>query len=160
MKERFRLMKIPVTHHSDGREAWDKDLYGFIRIRGIVLSVIVTISFAAATSTGAPWWITLLPSNEHALKLAVIITIVLTIFSWGIVITYGLLYLRKRTIRSLKVKYLLHQLAHRARDIQASWGKNPREIDFKTTIQTFASLVQEYFKELIWDKDNTVRHDF
>ena len=66
---------------------------------------------------GAPWW---WPANvpaEITVDLRYLFLIVFLVF--GGLFTLTLIYLRKRTMRSLETKYYLHQLAHDIREKQS-----------------------------------------
>lgn len=104
--------KQPVDHFIDGRDSWRLGLLGFFpRIKGIALSGVITI-----VSMGAPWWWPNNISNQYEINLKLTITIL--VFMAGSAFTGSFYYLRHRSIRSLNIKYCLHQLAHDIRDRQ------------------------------------------
>jgi hypothetical protein len=142
-------LSAPVTHHTDGRSSWSQDAKGFVRWRGITLSAALAMFITIVTTTGAPWWLSHLPKTSVELKYVVICTIVI----WGTTLTLSLIYLRYRSRRSLRVKYLLHRLAHSGRDIQTKLEKENGNVDLTAVMKDFANLTQAYFKELIPHKD-------
>lgn len=87
----------------------------------------------------------MLPAKSVDLKHIVIISI----FLLGLLFSLGLWYLRRRSMRSLNVKYLLHQLAHFARDTQVLLAKASSEIRLRDVTSSYAGRVKEYFEELL-----------
>jgi len=141
--------KQPVEHFSDSKEAWNNELFGLTRYSGIFASGLLTVAFTALTTTGAPWWSSFLPVKSIELKHIVITSM----FLLGLLFTLGLWYLRRRSMRSLNVKYLLHQLAHFARDTQVLLAKASSEIRLKDVTSDYAGKIKEYFEELLPNTD-------
>lgn len=140
--------KASVEHFSDGREAWPGQSIGyFTRFRGIFISGLSTLVFTILVATGPPWWAECF--QEEVIELPIKWVGVFSVALIGIILTAGLFYLRVRTIRSLQVKYLVHQIAHRARDIQTALGNTSEDVHLKDSAKDFVILVQEYFRELI-----------
>lgn len=102
----------PVDHYIDVRDSWKVGLLGFFtRIKGIVLSGVITVA-----SMGAPWWWPDGVNNQYEINLKWAIATL--IFLVGATVTGLFYFLRFRSIRSLKIKYHLHQLTHDIRDRQ------------------------------------------
>lgn len=104
--------KQPVNHYVDGRDAWRIGVHGFFtKAKVICISGLITI-----LSMGSPWW---WPDNipgkkEINLKWAAFVLF----FMIGGGVVSLLYYLRNRAIRSLNIKYYLHQIAHDLRQRQ------------------------------------------
>jgi hypothetical protein len=150
-------MKQPVTHYTEGRNAWNLGVVGsLIRARGIV----ATAGFAAITM-GVPWWWP--NSSPSQLEISLPASIVAIALVGSLVLS--LIYLRRRTIRSLTMKYLLHRLTHNTRDRQTvlhsklapgksySKGKLTKELELMLT--ELCQNLSDYFQTLIGDNSIT-----
>ncbi|MCP4746927.1 MAG: hypothetical protein GY874_12440 [Desulfobacteraceae bacterium] len=142
----------------DGREAWKIGFSGFFsQIKGNVITVVLTIILSA----GAPWW---MPKNisttKHDINLLSIITVLIIII--GVSLAIGFMYLKKRSIRSLDIKYQTHQLEHYLRDHQSDMFRlsegNPTLPELKQIYDLYLSEVSNKFRNFfrVLIKDNTI----
>src|SRR5665213_877826 len=150
-----------VEHFVSGQDAWQLGVFGFLsRLRGIG----ITLAVAVATM-GIPWWwrhdlfsgVITLPLARVFIALAFVV---------GTVAVAGLLYLRRRAIRSLEVKNQLHELAHFIRDSYAAYcgaiktdpalpeGKEAK--DFGDFVSHLCERSKKYFARLLWDQNVAV----
>jgi len=152
-----------VEHYTDGRISSSIGLVGtLIRIRGILFTIALTI-----VTMGVPFWWPDSNNNVfnkiYSIKLGHAILLYSVII--GVLAIAGLIYLRKRTIRSLDIKYKLHELAHYLRDKQAgTYEKYKRiinHVDIKTEnlgfcefANSICELIKSYF--CVLTKDSTV----
>ncbi|MCG7561470.1 hypothetical protein [Pseudoalteromonas sp. McH1-42] len=145
---------MPARILYDGRESWDETVKGMIRWRGIVFgtfsSIIIPALLIFISTTGAPWWT---DSLTWETAKDAIFNGAITSLAIGSICFFGLLYLRKRTIRSLNVKYLSHQVSHKVRDWHTRLNKNPDDVSLSGALNDICNTVQELFKELIPQKD-------
>lgn len=103
-----------VDAFAEGQSAWKYGVVGFFtRIRGILL----TVGIMTATM-GSPWWLPSQVSIPLLLTASTKKVILWASFLMSIILVCGFLYLRKRTLRSLDIKALLHNFAHYLRDYQ------------------------------------------
>lgn len=137
----------------DGRKALSVGIPGFFtRWRGVA-----TVLIPALVTMGVPWWWpwtwgTTTVSNIYALAVGV--------GTMGVIISVGLVYLRRRTERSLAIKSFLHQLSHHLRDhlVQhlrdadhGSLLRSRGRAMYFTDMRRTCSLVAKYFKLLLGD---------
>lgn len=112
-------MRRCVDPYTEGRSAWTYGTIGFFtRLRGLLATVAVTL-----VTMGAPWWLpdkVTIPATYTAPTRATIVTATLLV---GASLLGGFIYLRKRTIRSLDIKALLHDFSHYLRDYQTKLFK-------------------------------------
>ncbi|MBK7952706.1 MAG: hypothetical protein IPK02_01365 [Candidatus Accumulibacter sp.] len=152
-------MKQPVTHYTEGRNAWNLGVVGsLIRVRGLAVTATVTL-----VTMGAPWWWP--QSTPSKLEFSLSFFIAAIVLVCGGMFFASLIYLRRRTIRSLNMKYLLHRLTHNARDRQTalhsklipgkpySKGKLTKELELMLT--ELCQNLSDYFKTLIGDESIT-----
>jgi hypothetical protein len=99
-----------VEHFTEGKEAWRLGVLGFFtRTRGQIGAAII-----AFLAMGVPWW---WPRNyTETITISTKTLIVAILFVVGVLVVAGLCYLKKRSLRSLDIKYYLHGLAHYIRD--------------------------------------------
>jgi hypothetical protein len=129
--------KQPVDHFVDVMDSWRLGLLGFFtRYSGLSISGIIFTGL----SMGTPWWWPSSINNKYEIDLQWVTGI--SIFTIGTVVFLLFYYLRKRSIRSLKIKYYLHQLSHDIRERQSelhdklspgkkfSKGKLKKELEF------------------------------
>jgi hypothetical protein len=160
----FKRKPSSVEYYLEGREAWQ---YGFIgrliRVRNIVIQILIQIFIPIFFLTAPPWWAKLF----HPL-LSDYVVINSTIYYTGIFLyccilqILVLIYLRKRTLRSLNIKYYLHQLAHQIRDKEAEFYKQTNqgedysklkiEEQLKNYLHQLVELLKKYFKLLLNQK--------
>lgn len=154
--------KPPVEYYLEGRDAWRRGFAGvFLRIRSILFSILLSI----ALLTGPPWWWSKIcpnfSSGAFVINPSYYITGVLLYFS--VLFVLGIVYLRKRTLRSLFIKYYLHQLTHQVRDKEAElyshvvpnkkYSKAKLEKQLKVYLNHLSELVKKYF-QLLLKKEN------
>lgn len=97
-----------AEHFVDGKRAWELGFIGFFsKLRGLYATALVTVA-----TMGVPWWWPQLPSSIEEAK-GMFALAVLGVGGSSLV---GLTYLRRRSIRSLEVKAVLHWMAHDLRD--------------------------------------------
>lgn len=153
-------MKQPVAHYTEGRNAWNIGFVGgLIRFRGIA----ATVAFTGLTM-GAPWW---WPesSSRDPIHVSIPVLVAASALMCGGLFALSLIYLRKRTIRSLNMKYLLHTMTHNTRDKQTalhaklapgraySKGKLTKELELM--LAELCQNLSEYFRTLTGDETIT-----
>ncbi|BAO45098.1 hypothetical protein [Thiolapillus brandeum] len=106
--------KQPVDHFVDVMDSWRLGVLGFFtRYTGLSVSGVLFTGL----SMGSPWW---WPETiEKKYEIDVQWAAGITIFTIGCLVFLAFYYLRKRSIRSLKIKYYLHQLPHDIRERQS-----------------------------------------
>lgn len=144
-----------VSHYSDGRNAWKVGFLGFmLRFKGLAIASCITI-----ISMGVPWWF---PANvPDNIQVNRKLLIVLTLLFVGSLSLSLLIYLRKRTIRSLEIKYNLHLIAHEIRDKQTelheslipgkNYPKSKLNKELEILLKQICENVANHFKELTGD---------
>jgi len=145
-----------VEPYSEGRNAWLNSKISFLlRIRGIAFSIAVSIIFL----TSKPfWWDSIpIPHKQIAIDNIIVTSIGLSF----IALIMGIIYLRKRTIRSLDVKYLLHQFTHDIRDAHSQLfrkiaNKNPSNLaqNYQNHLKLVIDYSKDYFRKIT--NDNTI----
>ena len=151
-------MKTPIRLLIDGRSTWDEVALGYTRIRGILYSALASITLVILTTTGAPWWLgwsTSVFSSTTQVDLGAVFLYlsIAIIFVLGLICVLGLIYLRKRAIRSLNIKYLLHQVSHKARDIHTQLKSSPPSVDLKVSVEQICNIIQDLFEALTGNND-------
>lgn len=107
-----------VEHYTTGREAWKVGFIGVLsRLRGQVLTLVLML-----LTMSTPWW---WPRSLPLLVIEGRYFIVIVFGGLGILVLSGSLYLRHRAMRSLDVKFYLHDLAHYIRDANAKFAVAP-----------------------------------
>lgn len=107
-------MRRCVDPFTEGRSAWTHGKIGFFtRRRGLIITVVLML-----LTMGAPWWLPAQFAIPATVTASTRVTIVIAAFLVGVALTGGFVYLRKRTIRSLDIKALLHDFSHYLRDYQ------------------------------------------
>jgi len=142
------MAKNCVIPYFEGKNAWKADWYSFfISKRGLVASTGISILLL----TSKPWWYpNFFPTS---IPLSWIIIVLLVSF---IPVLY---YLRTRTMRSLEIKTILHDLSHNIRDNHSKWFElfhshktSITEEKYIAHIKTFLGIIQKYFIEITGDK--------
>jgi transcriptional regulator with GAF, ATPase, and Fis domain len=142
------MTKNCVMPYSEGKNAWKADWYSFfIRKRGLVISTFISLLLL----TSKPWWYP--KSFPTSISLSWIITALLLSF---IPVLY---YLRRRTMRSLEIKSILHDLSHKIRDNHSKWfeilyshKKSITEESYIMHFEALLGIIQRYFIEITNDK--------
>ena len=153
--------KLPVEYYLEGRDAWKRGFGGvFLRIRSILISIVLSVIFL----TGPPWWLSKLFPKYYIINSSYYITGVLSYFF--ILFTLGIIYLRRRTFRSLYIKYYLHQIAHQIRDKEAElyrqvvpnrkYSKSKIENHLKIYLNDISELIKRYFQLLLLLKEENI----
>lgn len=107
-------MRRCVDPYTEGRSAWTYGTIGFFtRLRGLLATAVLTL-----VTMGAPWWLPDKMKIPASLTVPTRTTIVTAALLAGTSLFGGFVYLRKRTIRSLDIKALLHDFSHYLRDFQ------------------------------------------
>lgn len=105
-----------VDSFTEGQSAWKYGVLGFFtRVRGLMFTLFITLSITLATM-GSPWWLSATSSAPSSFTVSKTWIIVLASLLVGISLIGSFIYLRKRTIRSLDIKALLHNYSHYLRD--------------------------------------------
>ena len=105
--------KQPVDHFVDVMDSWRLGVLGFFtRYSGLSVSGILFTGI----SMGTPWWWPQSINRKYEIDIQWAAGI--TIFITGVIVLLTFYYLRKRSIRSLNIKYYLHQLSHDIRERQ------------------------------------------
>ncbi len=153
----YTKQKKAVEYYLDGRNAWKRGFTGqLLRIRGILISVFISTVFL----TGPPWWFKHLPSffpDYLVIKSSFYFSgVILYFFSLLILI---IIYLRKRTLRSLLIKYFLHHLAHQSRNREAeiyrkiitdkTYSSQKIENQIKGYLARITELIKKFFQLLL-----------
>lgn len=152
-------MKQPVAHYTEGRNAWNIGFVGgLIRFRGIAATAGLT-----GLTMGAPWWWP--QSSPPPIEISLPSFVALCAVLCGGLFALSLIYLRRRTIRSLNMKYLLHSLTHNTRDRQTllhgklapgktySKGKLTKELELM--LAELCQNLSDYFRILTGDETIT-----
>lgn len=153
----YTKRKKAVEYYLDGRNAWKRGFTGqLLRIRGVLISVFISIAFL----TGPPWWFKYLPSffpDYLVIRSSIYFSGVLLYFFSLLVLI--LVYLRKRTLRSLHIKFFLHQLAHQSRNKEAeiyrkiitdkTYSSQKIENQLKVYLTKITELIKKYFQLLL-----------
>lgn len=151
--------KAPLEYYLEGRDAWKSGIIGrLLRIRSILASIGLSILFL----TGPPWWYSrIFPSFFSQKYLEINSTYYVTgvLLYFFLLFIFGLIYLRKRTIRSLHIKYYLHQLAHQIRNKEAElckhvipgkdYSMSKLEQQLKVYLIHLTELTKKYFQLLL-----------
>lgn len=117
-----KIHKKCVLHYTDGREAWKKTIsYLILSQKGIVSAVVLSI---LSMSSAPFWW----PANLKNKHINLDYLLIITAVGFVIVASSGLIYLRRRTIRSLDIKFMLHQFMHDMRDYHSRLFRYKKEI--------------------------------
>ncbi|MGI0014062.1 MAG: hypothetical protein ACREBU_11555 [Nitrososphaera sp.] len=126
-----RRKRAPIEHHIDGREAWKNELFGLVRTRDLIataaillLSLLLLYSFPILQYS--------IPANH-----------ILALFA-GFFVT-GIIYLRRRSKRSLSIKYQLHMIAYTIRERYLKINSDNTNIDVENISNGFCNLIQRYF---------------
>lgn len=150
--------KPAVEYYLEGRDAWRRGFGNvFLRIRGILISIVLSIIFL----TGSPWWLSNLFPKYYIINSSYYITGALSYFF--ILFMLGIIYLRRRTLRSLYIKYYLHQLAHQIRDKEAElyiqvhpnrkYSKSKIESHLRIYLSDISELLKRYFQLLLKEEN-------
>ena len=149
----FKNNKKCVQHYTDGREAWKKTIsYLILSRKGIAGSIILSI---LPMGSWPFWWPNNLKNKTIGLES------ILIVVSIGIVLValFGLIYLRIRTIRSLDIKFMLHQFMHDMRDYHSRLFHYKKKIyknkdkdftrEYSEHLLCIANHIRELFRRLI-----------
>jgi hypothetical protein len=143
-----------VEFFHDGRNFWKNGIIGkLLRKRGMFISGVVILS-----TMGTPWYV----NNQffdNTIEFSIIFRTIFLFFVvfFGLIIFFGLLYLRNRTLRSLRIKYSLHDIEHSLRDHQTDFFDLEEEYrstsdDNKLNSKTlFQELHNKLFIQLLKD---------
>lgn len=147
-----------VLNYAEGRDAWNSTFIATILSKkGIWSATLLSIATMGSTPF---WW----PSafKIETVEFSYVIFGLLFLFSCSISI--GLIYLRYRTLRSLDIKYLLHQLVHDIRDYHTKKFRDLKDyhtkkhVDFnqeyREHLLLLANHAREHFKRLT--NDNSI----
>lgn len=152
---RNKQTKKCVLNFTDGREAWQDTIGAFVLSKkGIVASVLLSI---LTMGSGPFWWpVALKNGTIDVYKLLLALSCILILSVLG-----GLVYLRKRTERSLDVKYILHQFVHDIRDYHSKLFRHLKEInkkknrdfaqEYKEHLLLLANHIRDLFRKLVND---------
>lgn len=148
-----------VDSYPEGLSAWK---YGvgafFIQVRGIILILLLSV----ATMGSSPWWL----PDDITIWQTIQIPTVAVIITLSLFLISGLVYLRKRTIRSLEIKALLHNFSHYLRDCQSNifkrtilqndlFDKEDSELyKFSDYMDKICEYIRDYF--VLMTHDSTV----
>ncbi len=150
-----------VDPFTEGQSAWKNGMIGFLtRGQGIALTVILT-----ASTMGFPWWWPKksILMNKYEILLSDIV--LSSGFTIGTILIIGFLYLRRRTIRSLDIKAILHNFTHYLRDHQTRVLRKTSQRDMfdkeDSTLESFREYMDhicEYAKDyfVLMTHDNTI----
>lgn len=141
-----------VNVYFEGINAWkNTKIAFFIRVKGIVISAIITVLLSCIFLTAKPFWLDMI--SVH-----IVLAILIIIIAIGLIL--GMCYLRKRTLRSLNTKAILHEFAHYIRDIHSKWfeyshthKKNISTSDYMEYANKLAFYSQKYFTQITNDKN-------
>lgn len=134
----------------EGRSAWRDGCLGQLtRWSRLVFLGFVTFG----TATGAPWWVRFV-IGTRTVSISLQAVVIVAFSSLSFLSLAGLLYLRKRSMRSLEVKGFLHDFAHHLRDHHSSLhrgesgddGEHPIESGTLVSIREFADQTCEYVR--------------
>lgn len=144
-----------VLNYAEGREAWDNTIAATILSQK---GIWATTLFSIMTMGSAPfWW----PDSfkVETVKLSYVLCGLIVLFV--VSLSLGLIYLRKRTVRSLQIKYLMHQLVHDIRDYHTKKFRDLKNHhttknkdfsqEYKEHLYLLANHTREYFRWLISD---------
>lgn len=129
-----RPNREPIEHYIDGREAWKNELFGLVGTRGLIAAAAILLSFLLILYS--------FPILQYSMPANHIITLLAGFFVTGII------YLRRRSIRSLSIKYQLHMIAHTIRDRYLNINSANKNIDIESISNGFCNLIQRYFSLL------------
>jgi len=144
-----------VLNFTDGREAWKETIsYIILSKKGIAGSVALSI----LTMGSWPfWWPDSLKNKSVSLES---ILIAISVFFVAFILI-GLVYLRKRTIRSLDIKFMLHQFMHDIRDYHSRLFRHLKNIhetknydftqEYNGHLLLLANHIRDLFRRLIND---------
>lgn len=140
-----------VDQFSEGKSAWKHGVIGvLVRRRSIVIAVLISV---VAMSTPS-WW-----PREWSSKPSPTVSLLTVAITALLLVPLLLAYLRHRTIRSLEVKALLHDLAHFLRDHQIRMFTRSLQRDdeavglerFSDYMRTLCEFTKDYFALLADD---------
>lgn len=141
-----------VLNFTDGRDAWSKTVSAFVLSRkGIAGSVVLSI----ITMGSWPfWW----PDSLRNINVRIETILFVFSLSFVVIVLGGLSYLKKRTERSLDIKYMLHQFAHDMRDYHSLLFRHLKEVhknknrdfreEYSNHLQSIANHIRDLYKRL------------
>lgn len=143
VKHVLRRRSVEAFQGGEARQEWQYWLIGFItRLRGIIVSFLFTV----LTLSSVPFWWPASFDAKYSFVLREAIIGVALIF--GTTVAIGFYYLRKRSIRSLNIKWFLHQFAHCLREKQTKEYEYLYNYLDKIDICIEEDLFNDFVKEL------------
>lgn len=143
-------MNTPVKHYlcDHARDAWKLGFVGFLtRMRGLVGTLLLTL-----LTMGAPFWWRDTFSRVVSIDLALLFAVSTVVM--GIAFWLAFRYLRRRSQRSLKIKFFMHRITEYARDSHAAIGSQSnlsKEQALEKHLQDYCQILKEYFRTLSGD---------
>lgn len=142
-----------VLHYTDGREAWKKTIsYLILSKQGIAGAIILSM---LSMGSWPFWWPSDLKNKSIGLESILIVVSIMVV----LIALFGLIYLRRRTIRSLDIKFMLHQFMHDMRDYHSRLFRYKKEIhknkdrdftsEYSEHLLCIANHIRELFRRLI-----------
>lgn len=139
-----RREQKPIEHYVDGREAWKNELAGLLRGRGLAVAGAIILAFLILLHLLSHF----VPILLHPIPTVYVLTLLVSFFFIGVI------YLRRRSIRSLHIKHQLHRIAYaiRERYVTINSNNDKNNFDIESISNGFCNLIQRYFA-LLTNKD-------